>query len=81
MCTSCEGSVSFLTLSSYEEEVNIFYEDMSNQPIQDDTLARLLTFPNVLITAHQAFFTAACLKQIAHATLQNATQFSSVTTK
>lgn len=63
-------------LDVYEEEENIFFHDFSSLGIQDDVLARLLTFPNVLITSHQGFLTAEALKNIAETTLQNINQFS-----
>lgn len=62
-------------LDVYEEEENIFFEDHSAQVLQDDTLARLLTFPNVLITSHQGFLTKEALQKIAETTLQNITDF------
>ncbi len=62
-------------LDVYEEEENIFFQDLSEQVLQDDTLARLLTFPNVLITSHQAFLTHEALNNIATTTLQNITDF------
>ncbi|GIX49441.1 MAG: lactate dehydrogenase [Candidatus Tectimicrobiota bacterium] len=60
-----------LGLDVYEEEERYFYEDLSAQIIEDDVLARLLTFPNVVITAHQAFFTREAMHAIAHTTLRN----------
>ena len=54
-----------MALDVYEEEEGIFFEDLSGQVLQDDELARLLTFPNVLITAHQAFLTREALADIA----------------
>lgn len=65
------GKLGYLGLDVYEEEADLFYEDLSDRVIQDDVFARLLTFPNVLITAHQAFFTAEALTEIATTTLQN----------
>ncbi len=62
-------------LDVYEEETDVFYEDFSNTIVQDDTLARLLTLPNVLITSHQAFLTKEALKNIAEVTLQNLQDF------
>jgi D-lactate dehydrogenase len=62
-------------LDVYEEEENVFFHDLSDQGLQDDTLARLLTFPNVLITAHQAFLTHEALRNIAETTLQNVADF------
>jgi D-lactate dehydrogenase len=64
-----------LGLDVYEEEAGLFFEDMSGRIIQDDVLARLLTFPNVLITAHQAFFTREALEAIAETTLGNVAAF------
>ena len=58
-------------LDVYEEEGDYFYEDKSDKIIDDDTLARLLSFPNVIITSHQAFFTQEAMRNIAHTTLQN----------
>lgn len=60
-------------LDVYEEEDGVFFQDLSVQGIDDDVLARLLTFPNVLITAHQAFLTAEALHKIADTTLTNIT--------
>ena len=59
----------------YEEEEGLFFEDLSSHIIQDDVFARLLTFPNVMITAHQAFFTQEALRAIAEATVGNITAF------
>jgi D-lactate dehydrogenase len=52
-----DGRIGYLGLDVYEEEENLFFQDLSDRVIRDDTFARLLTFPNVLITRHQAFFT------------------------
>ena len=60
-----------LALDVYEEEKNIFFEDLSGEIIQDDVFERLLTFPNVIITGHQAFFTSNALENIAQTTLSN----------
>ena len=60
-----------VALDVYEEEEGIFFEDLSGQVLQDDVLARLLTFPNVLITAHQAFLTREALSDIAGTTVEN----------
>ena len=60
-----------LAIDVYEEEADLFFEDLSNEFIRDDVFARLLTFPNVLITGHQAFFTRDALSQIANTTLKN----------
>jgi D-lactate dehydrogenase len=58
-------------LDVYEEEEGYFFEDLSSQVIQDDVLARLMTFPNVLITGHQAFLTREALSAIAETTREN----------
>lgn len=65
------GQLGYLGLDVYEEEADIFFADRSDQPLQDDVLARLLTFPNVIITAHQAFLTREALAGIAQTTLGN----------
>lgn len=67
--------ISSAGLDVYEEEEGIFFKNLSETILKDDQLARLLTFPNVLITSHQAFLTEDALKNIAHTTLQNATAF------
>lgn len=69
------GTIGALGLDVYEEEADMFFEDLSNQVIQDDVFARLLTFPNVIITGHQAFFTQEALANIAETTLANLTEF------
>ncbi len=60
-----------LALDVYEQEKSLFFEDLSAEIIQDDLFERLLTFPNVVITGHQAFFTAEALDNIAETTLSN----------
>jgi D-lactate dehydrogenase len=67
------GRIGYLGLDVYEEEDDLFFEDLSNKVIQDDTFTRLLTFPNVLITGHQAFFTRQALQNIAETTVANIT--------
>jgi D-lactate dehydrogenase len=62
-------------LDVYEEEGDYFFEDFSSEVLDDDILARLLSFPNVLITSHQAFFTKEALGNIANTTLENITEF------
>ena len=64
-----------LGLDVYEEEADLFFEDLSNEVMHDDVLARLLTFPNVIVTGHQAFFTREALEQIAETTLGNIAEF------
>ncbi|WP_053159785.1 2-hydroxyacid dehydrogenase [Pseudomonas protegens] len=65
------GQLGYLGLDVYEEEAQLFFEDRSDLPLQDDVLARLLTFPNVIVTAHQAFLTREALAAIAETTLHN----------
>jgi len=65
------GRLGGVALDVYEEEEGIFFEDLSGQVLQDDELARLLTFPNVLITSHQAFLTREALSDIARTTVAN----------
>lgn len=65
------GKFTGVALDVYEEEDDYFFEDRSNEIISDDELSRLLTFPNVLITSHQAFFTTEAMKAIAETTLNN----------
>lgn len=69
------GKVGHLGLDVYEEEGDIFFEDLSGQIIGDDVFTRLLTFPNVLITGHQAFFTQEALENIAATTFLNVDGF------
>jgi D-lactate dehydrogenase len=69
------GRLGYLGLDVYEEEAELFFEDHSSHVIQDDTFMRLLTFPNVLITSHQAFFTNTALAEIARVTMTNLTAF------
>jgi D-lactate dehydrogenase len=69
------GKLSALGLDVYEEEGDLFFEDLSNRVIQDDVFSRMLTFPNVIITGHQAFFTQRALEAIAQETLANITAF------
>jgi len=59
-------------LDVYEEEEGVFYEDCSNEIMADEVLARLTTFPNVLITSHMGFFTKEAMQEIARVTLENA---------
>jgi D-lactate dehydrogenase len=69
------GKIGGLALDVYEEESELFFEDLSNQIIQDDVLMRLTTFPNVLVTSHQAFFTHEAMENIAMTTLSNLADF------
>jgi D-lactate dehydrogenase len=61
----------YLGIDVYEQEDKLFFRDLSASIIEDDTIQRLMSFPNVLVTAHQAFFTQEALKQIASITLNN----------
>jgi D-lactate dehydrogenase len=71
------GRLGGVALDVYEEEEGVFFEDLSGQILHDDELARLLTFPNVLITAHQAFLTQEALAEIARVTATNLAAFGS----
>ena len=70
-----EGGIGSVGLDVYEEETDLFFEDLSQTFIHDDVFARLLTFPNVLITGHQAFFTQEALTAIAETTIANFSAF------
>jgi D-lactate dehydrogenase len=70
------GKLGGVGLDVYEEEEGVFFEDLSGQILHDDDLARLLTFPNVLITAHQAFLTKEALSEIARVTVANLIAFA-----
>jgi D-lactate dehydrogenase len=70
-----QGHVGAAGLDVYEEEAGIFFSDLSDQVLQDDVLARLLTFPNVLVTAHQGFLTREALAEIADTTLASVAAF------
>ncbi|NBX76330.1 MAG: 2-hydroxyacid dehydrogenase [Proteobacteria bacterium] len=70
-----KGHLGGAGLDVYEEEEQVFFQDHSGDVLQDDVLARLLTFPNVIITSHQAFLTQEALKNIATTTLENITAF------
>lgn len=69
------GKIGYLGLDVYEQEADLFFQNLSEQILQDDIIARLMTFPNVLITAHQGFFTQEALDQIALTTLKNVEQW------
>ncbi len=70
------GKVGSLGLDVYEEEESLFFADLSDQIIQDDVFSRLLTFPNVIVTGHQAFFTIEALGHIAATTMANISAFA-----
>jgi D-lactate dehydrogenase len=69
------GHLGGVALDVYEEEEGVFFEDLSESPMQDDVLSRLLTFPNVLVTSHQAFLTEEALTAIAETTVDSALRF------
>ena len=65
------GHIGYFGMDVYEEEKGLFFEDHSEDILQDDTIARLMTLRNVLITSHQAFLTDTALKNIAKTTMEN----------
>jgi len=69
------GKLGYLGIDAYEQEENLFFKDLSESIIQDDTILRLMSFHNVLITAHQGFFTKEAMEQIANTTLKNLSDF------
>jgi D-lactate dehydrogenase len=69
------GRIGYLGLDVYEQESTLFFNDLSEDIIQDDDIMRLISFPNVLITAHQGFFTEEALEQIARTTMTNIDDF------
>jgi D-lactate dehydrogenase len=71
-----DGRLGYLGLDVYEEESDFFFRDLSDRVLRDDLLARLLTFPNVLVTSHQAFFTREAVEAIAQTTINNITAFT-----
>lgn len=68
--------IGYLGIDVYEQEDKLFFRDLSANIIEDDTIQRLMSFPNVLVTAHQAFFTEEALNQIANITLNNIFELS-----
>ena len=70
------GKIGYLGLDVYEQEETLFFNDLSENIIQDDVIMRLLSFPNVLITSHQGFLTEEALNQIAQITLTNIDEFT-----
>jgi D-lactate dehydrogenase len=72
-----KGRLGAVGLDVYEEESHVFFEDLSDEIIPDDVLMRLLTFPNALVTGHQAFFTEEAMAIIAKTTIQNISDFAS----
>lgn len=71
------GQLGYLGMDVYEEEKDYFFDDQSSGIIQDDVLMRLMTFPNVLITGHQGFFTKEALQGIVETTMENITAYAS----
>lgn len=70
------GRLGALGIDVYEQEEGLFFNDLSGEILQDDTIARLLTFPNVIVTAHQGFLTREALDEIAAVTLANVSAFA-----
>ena len=70
------GKIGYLGLDVYEQEETLFFNDLSENIIQDDIIMRLLSFPNVLITSHQGFLTEEALSQIAQITLSNIDEYT-----
>lgn len=68
--------IKYLGIDVYEEEADLFFEDLSDKVIQDDVFMRLLSFNNVLITGHQAFFTEEAMREISRVTLSNIASFN-----
>lgn len=71
-----QGRIGAAGLDVYEEEAGVFFQDLSGLVLQDDVLARLLTFPNVIVTSHQAFLTQEALSNIANTTLGSIKAFA-----
>jgi D-lactate dehydrogenase len=69
------GKLGYLGIDVYEQEEHLFFKDLSDTFVEDEIIGRLMTFPNVLITAHQGFLTAEALEQIATTTLKSITDF------
>ena len=72
-----QGKIGYLGIDVYEQEEKLFFEDLSESIIEDDMIGRLMSFPNVLITSHQGFFTNEALEQIAYTTISNISDFES----
>jgi D-lactate dehydrogenase len=67
--------IGYLGIDVYEQEEHIFFKNLSEEIMQDEQISRLMTFPNVLVTGHQAFLTKEALEQISRTTLGNITAF------
>jgi D-lactate dehydrogenase len=74
-----QGKIGYLGIDVYEQEEKLFFFDLSESIVEDDLIARLISFPNVLITAHQGFFTNEALEQIASTTIGNILSFENGT--
>lgn len=70
------GQLGGLALDVYEQEADLFFRDLSGTVITDDVFQRLISFPNVIVTGHQAFFTQEAITTISETTLRSATQFA-----
>ena len=70
------GQLGGLAIDVYEQEAGLFFRDLSNVVVTDDVLQRLISFPNVIVTGHQAFFTREAIGTICETTLRSATQFA-----
>ena len=70
-----EKKVGYLGIDVYEQEENIFFKDLSEMIIEDDLILRLISYPNVLITSHQAYFTREAMEEITQTTIENIREF------
>jgi D-lactate dehydrogenase len=70
------GQLGGLALDVYEQEADVFYRDLSGTVVDDDLLARLLSFPNVIVTGHQAFFTREAITTICETTINSVSEFA-----
>ena len=70
------GQLGGMAIDVYENEANLFFRDLSHSIIEDDVIQRLVSFPNVILTAHQAFFTREALEEIMNTTLANISDFA-----
>jgi len=70
------GQLGGLAIDVYEQEASLFFKDLSNTVISDDVIQRLVSFPNVILTGHQAFFTREALSTILDTTLASISDFA-----
>jgi D-lactate dehydrogenase len=70
------GQLGGLALDVYEQEGGLFFRDLSSTVVTDDVLQRLVSFPNVIVTGHQAFFTREAITTISETTLRSASEFA-----